>query len=141
MSKRERTLLQQIGRTSRAMYAAFESEVGQPLPQWRILQVLREQPGATQKVIADTLAMDPGALTRQMKILEAKGLITRHSAREDNRLTNVNLTPAGARLVESLQPLRRAFLQKALKGLPAEKLDAVMSVLETLEERFRLMHS
>jgi len=140
MNKQARNLLQQIGRTGRAMYAAFEYEVGHPLPRWRILQELREHEGATQKQLARQLQMDPGALTRQMKALEAEGLVTRLSVPEDNRLTMVALTPAGVALVDAAQPLRKAFTRKALKELPAEQLDTAMAVLKTLEERFRLMH-
>jgi DNA-binding MarR family transcriptional regulator len=140
MNEKERSLLQQIGRTGRAMYTAFEAEVGQPLPRWRILQALREKKCATQKELAHYLLIDPGALTRQMKALEADGLVTRQSAPEDNRLTAVALTPAGADLIESTQPMRRAFSQKALQDLPAERLDIAMSILKCLEDRFRSMH-
>jgi DNA-binding MarR family transcriptional regulator len=140
MNEKERSLLQQIGRTGRAMYAAFETEVGHALPRWRILQALREQGGATQKQLAQALSMDPGALTRQMKALESEGLVTRQSDPADNRLTAVTLTAAGAALIEATQPLRRAFAKKALKGLPDEQVDIAMAVLKTLEERFRRMH-
>ena len=140
MTEAERNLLQQIGRTGRAMYAAFEAEVGQALPRWRILQALREKTCATQKELARHLVLDPGALTRQMKALEAAGLVTRQSAPQDNRLTAVALTPAGAALIEATQPLRRAFARKALRGLPAHELATAMAVLQRLEERFRGMH-
>ena len=83
--------------------------------------------------------MDPGALTRQMKALEAEGLITRHNVPEDNRLTTVALTPAGKKAIVATQPLRKAFSRKALKGLPADQLDTTMTILKRLEERFRQM--
>jgi DNA-binding MarR family transcriptional regulator len=139
MNEQERNLLQQIGRTSRAMYAAFEAEVGHALPRWRILQALYRQKNATQKQLARQLAMDPGALTRQMKALEANGMVTRRNAPEDNRLTAVALTPAGIAAVESTQPLRNTFSQKALEGLPADQLEAAVFILNHLEERFRQM--
>ena len=140
MNEQERNLLQQIGRTSRAMYAAFEAEVGHALPRWRILQALREHKSATQKQLARQLLVDPGALTRQMKVLEAEGLVTRQRDPDDNRLTAVALTPAGAALIEATRPMRKAFSKKALKGLPAEQLDTTMAILKSLEEHFRLMH-
>lgn len=140
MSERERTLLRQLGRTARAMYAAFESEVGYALPRWRILQALQEQRQATQKDLAALLSMDPGALTRQMKALEAEGLIARQRSADDNRLSSVTLTPAGSRIVADMQPLRRAFAQKVLKGLPGEDVAATMATLQRLEERFRRMN-
>ena len=139
MNERERHLLQQIGRTGRAMYAAFEAQVGHPLPRWRILQALRAHGAASQKQLAQQLLMDPGALTRQMKTLEAEGLVTRQSAVEDNRLTTVALTATGSALIDAAEPQRRAFARKALKGLPATQIDAALDLLQTLEGRFRLM--
>lgn len=139
MNEKERTLLQQIGRTGRAMYAAFETQVGQALPRWRILQALHERKCATQKELARHLLLDPGALTRQMKTLEAEGLVTRGAHPQDNRLTAVALTPAGKSLVESARPLRQAFSRKALQGLPADELATTLAVLARLEERFRAM--
>ena len=140
MNEQARKLLRQIARTGRAMYAAFEVEVGHALPRWRILQALHEQKCVTQKQLARHLMMDPGALTRQMKTLEAEGLVTRRNSSEDNRLTAVALTPAGVKLIKAAQPLRKAFSRKALQGLPAKQLDTAMAVLERLEERFRRMH-
>jgi DNA-binding MarR family transcriptional regulator len=139
MNDRERNLLRQIGRTGRAMYAAFEAQVGQALPRWRILQALYETEGATQKQLAHHLVLDPGALTRQMKILEAEGLVTRQSHPQDNRLTAVTLTRAGISLVESIRPKRQSFSRKALHGLPADELATTMELLGRLEERFRAM--
>ena len=140
MNERERALLRQLGRTARTMYTAFEAQVGHALPRWRILQALHEQKHATQKDLARQLAMDPGALTRQMKTLETEGLITRRNNPEDNRLTTAALTPAGAKAVAATQPLRKAFSNKALKGLPTAQLETTMSILKKLEERFRGMN-
>jgi DNA-binding MarR family transcriptional regulator len=139
MDKPERALLQQLGRTSRAMYAAFEAEVGQPLPRWRILQALRAAQCTSQKQLADQLAMDPGALTRLLKSLEADGLITRVGDPTDNRVLSVALSPGGRELIDSAQPLREAFSAKALEGLPADDLVTAMTVLQSLETRFRGM--
>jgi DNA-binding MarR family transcriptional regulator len=139
MNEKERSLLRQLGRTGRAMYAAFEAQVGQALPRWRILQALHEKKCATQKELAQHLVLDPGALTRQMKALEAEGLVTRQSHPQDNRLTSVALTPAGVALVESVRPQRQAFSRKALQGLPAADLATTLAVLERLEARFRSM--
>lgn len=139
MNEQERTLLQQIGRTSRAMYSAFEAEVGQALPRWRILQALDAQKCATQKQLALHLSMDPGALTRQMKALEKEFLVERKSTPEDNRLTLVTLTTKGAEMVRASQPLRRAFSKKALNELEQDQLETTMATLKLLEERFRAM--
>jgi DNA-binding MarR family transcriptional regulator len=137
MVDRERKLLQQIGRTARAMYAAFEAEVGQALPRWRILQTLSEAGETSQRDLAHTLPMDPAALTRHMKAMDAEGLVQRRVDPQDNRLTQVKLTAAGVALIEATQPLREAFAKKALKGLPVDQIEQTLATLRALETRFR----
>ncbi|MDR2877603.1 MAG: MarR family transcriptional regulator [Chromatiales bacterium] len=139
MNEQERTLLRQLGRTARGMYVAFEAEVGYALPRWRILQALRDEGNLTQKQLAEQLTMDPGALTRQLKVLESEGLITRRRAPADNRLSDVSLTAEGTRAMAAMQPLRQAFTRKVLRGLPKEEMQITMTLLARLEERFRRM--
>jgi DNA-binding MarR family transcriptional regulator len=141
VTDRHSTLLRQLGRTARAMYAAFEAEVGYALPRWRILQALHVESRLTQKDLAARLEMDPGALTRQLKVLEAEGLVTRRRTEDDNRLSDVELTPTGAELIASMQPRRRAFLRRMLKDFPADELDTAMAVLARMETRFRTVAS
>ena len=137
MNSQEKNLLQQIGRTGRAMHAAFEAEVGMALPRWRILQALYERGGSAQKDLARWLSMDPASLTRQMKQMESEGIVKRRISPDDNRVTLVELAQKGKEIFEAAQPLRVAFSLRALEGLSRDRLDAAMAVLEALEERFR----
>ena len=130
-------LLQQIGRTGRAMHAAFESEVGMALPRWRILQALHEGGESAQKDLARRLSTDPASLTRQLKQMESEGIVKRRISPEDNRVTLVELAQKGKAIFEAAQPLRLAFSSGALEGFSRDSLDAAMAVLEALEERFR----
>ncbi|GGP20578.1 MarR family winged helix-turn-helix transcriptional regulator [Silvimonas iriomotensis] len=139
MSETERNLLQQIGPTSRALFAAFEAQVGHAMPRWRIMQALQDMKDATQKELVHRLLMDPGALTRHMKQMEAEGLIHRHADPQDNRLTRVALTAAGTALITAAQPQRHAFFAKALAGLDPERVAIAQSVLKEVEERLRAM--
>ncbi len=139
MTDSERNLLQQIGPTSRALYAAFEAEVGHAMPRWRVLQALLDMQEATQKELAHRLLIDPGALTRHMKQMEAELLISRHTDPQDNRLTRVKLTDAGTAMIMAAQPQRHAFFEKALAGLDPERVAVAQSVLKEVEERLRAM--
>ena len=55
--------------------------------------------GLAQKQLAERLQMDPGALTRQLKVLDQLGWIERTTDARDNRLTNVSLSDAGLAIV------------------------------------------
>ena len=120
-SERERfAVMHQFGRTYRAFMAAFEAHVGQPMPRWRILLALHDNTGGgmAQKQLAERLQMDPGALTRQLKVLEQLGWIERTTDARDNRLTNVSLSDAGLAIVLECMPRRIASINATLDGLP-----------------------
>ncbi|HZZ12768.1 MAG TPA: MarR family winged helix-turn-helix transcriptional regulator [Paraburkholderia sp.] len=129
-------VVQQFGRTYRAFMSAFEAHVGHPLPRWRILLALHEQNGeSSQKRLVERLRVDPGALTRQLKTLEALGWIARSMDARDNRITNVRLTEAGQQATKEGLPRRSAFLHDTMAGLPDDALRALSGALRMLESR------
>ncbi|KVC76523.1 MarR family transcriptional regulator [Burkholderia ubonensis] len=129
-------ILQQFGRTYRAFLTAFEAHVGQPMPRWRIMVALHSLGGeSSQKRLVEILRIDPGALTRQLKSLDALGWVERESDERDNRVTNVKLTADGRVAFEASLPRRRAFLDKTVARLPDEVLTALSGALAMLEER------
>jgi len=129
-------ILQQFGRTYRTFMSAFEGRVGHPLPRWRILLALYEQQdGSSQKKLVERLKIDPGALTRQLKALEAMGWIVRSMDERDNRITNVRLTAEGKTAIEDSLPNRNAFLHDTMAALPDDVLAGLSSALTMLEMR------
>ncbi|RKP58896.1 MarR family winged helix-turn-helix transcriptional regulator [Pararobbsia silviterrae] len=135
MNERERiALIQQFGRTYRAFMAAFEGRVGQPLPRWRVLIALYDNGGArSQRQLVEQCRIDPGALTRQVKALEALEWVDRRTDERDNRVTNVSLTDAGRAIVETCLPQRDAFLAEAMSRIDDTTLSALSSGLALLE--------
>jgi len=130
-------VMQQIGRTYRALLAAFDANIGQPMPRWRILLMLHNEGETSQKKLASELRMDPAALTRQIKAIENLGWVERHRDPHDNRLANVELTPAGRAVVARTLPLRTAFIEKALSDLSSSDLAALSRMLDILERRLK----
>jgi MarR family transcriptional regulator, organic hydroperoxide resistance regulator len=139
MDQTERiAVIHQFGRTYRAFMQAFESQVGQPMPRWRILVALHEHAGElSQKKLVERLRMDPGALTRQLKALEALGWIARSVDQRDNRISNVVLTEAGREVAEAGMPRRNAYLHDTLSALPDDAIVALSSALHMLEKRIQ----
>ncbi|HTH59474.1 MAG TPA: MarR family transcriptional regulator [Paraburkholderia sp.] len=128
-------IVQQFGRTYRAFLGAFESQVGHPMPRWRVLLALYEQDGeSSQKRLVERLKVDPGALTRQLKALESSGWIERSVDERDNRITNVKLTAAGRAVIEESLPRRNAFLNNTM-SLPDDLLTALSDALRQVEAR------
>ena len=86
---------QQLGRTYRSLMAAFDQQLGMPLPRWRVLICLYQEDGClSQKQLVRLLRIDPAAVTRQLKNIESLGLVERFTDEQDNRLTNVRVSPS-----------------------------------------------
>ncbi len=130
-------VMQQLGRTYRALMSAFENSIGQSMPRWRILLYLHQSGEASQKQLALALRIDPAALTRQIKAIEHKGWIKRNNDAQDNRLTNVALTDAGRQIVAQTLPRRSAFIERALGDLSPADMQALGAMLGILEQRLR----
>jgi DNA-binding MarR family transcriptional regulator len=129
-------IVQQFGRTYRAFLSGFEAYVGHAMPRWRILLALTDPEGEwSQKRLVERLRIDPGALTRQLKALEAIGWIERSVDARDNRITNVRLTEEGRAAVDASLPQRNAFLRETMGALPDEALAALSGALSKLEAR------
>lgn len=127
--------IQQLGRSYRAFVAGFEAHTGQSMARWRILVLLDKHGELSQKRLVGELGIDPAALTRQLKALEQNGMVARHSDPEDARLTNVVLTSAGLKLVESTMARRNDYIEWALSDLKADEMDALSDMLVKLEQR------
>jgi DNA-binding MarR family transcriptional regulator len=129
-------IVQQFGRTYRSFMSAFEAQVGHAMPRWRILLALTDPDGEwSQKRLVERLRIDPGALTRQLKSLEALGWIERSVDARDNRVTNVRLTNEGRHAVDASLPQRNAFLLETMGALPDDALSALSNALAKLEAR------
>jgi DNA-binding MarR family transcriptional regulator len=117
------SLLQHLGQTYHEVVTSFERFMGMSRARWAILNRLSREESMTQAVLAQRLRVDAAAVTRQVKQLEAEGLVTRWSAPEDNRFTVVALTAQGRDFVETLRSERDAFEHIVTTGLSVEAID------------------
>jgi DNA-binding MarR family transcriptional regulator len=79
--------------------------------------------------------VQPPTLTRIASRLEEEGLVVRRTDANDRRVTIVQLSPDGRRLLERTRTRRTAYLTKRLRGLDPEDLailDRAAPILERL---------
>jgi DNA-binding MarR family transcriptional regulator len=72
-------------------------------------------------------------ITKIAKALEEMGLVSRTVADHDRRVTQLALTPEGARRLERNRTRKNAWLAKRLRSLDPEERDALEAVLPVLE--------
>src|SRR5262245_4197265 len=90
-----------LGKIRTAMLAQLDERLA-PLDlkaaDYIVLVILANNGDATASTICSVLAHDPGAMTRKIDVLEAKGLLRRVRSAEDRRAIKLELTPEGKKL-------------------------------------------
>jgi len=131
---------------SRAMTAAYRpvlTEMNLTYPQYLVLLVLWEEAAdvrsnqeraVTVGRLGERLQLDSGTLSPLLKRLESNGFVRRERSRDDERLVDVTLTPAGRRLERRAQCIpERLFGSTGMAEEQAADLrDAVRQLTDAL---------
>ena len=109
------------------------------LTEARIIYELANRERATATDLGNELGMDPGYLSRTLRALETRKVITRKTSSSDARQSVVNLTAKGRKEFESLDRLSRNQIEEILNDLsPTERkrlLSAMALIENTLEKK------
>lgn len=112
-----------IGQTMRRIYEGRGS-------QKRVLILLREHPGMTQKELTARLGVQPGSASEVLAKLEQGGLLCRTPSETDRRTAVLRLTPAGELQAQEAARRRKARHEEMFAVLTAEEKDTLLALLE-----------
>jgi homoprotocatechuate degradation regulator HpaR len=117
---------------------AMLADVGVTEQQWRVLRVLNEGGTLDPTEIAERSCLLLPSLTRILQTLEGKKLITREPHPTDRRKQLVTISEGGRQLIsDNMQESQR--LNAWLKdSFGQDKLDALLDLLNELDEMERL---
>jgi len=113
-----------------------QRELGVSAAQMGLLFVIADEPGATQRRIAERLAYRESAITNQIKRLEEASLVERVPSAEDKRAMSVRLTARGEDVDRRARPLLAEWNARLMDGFSDEELDAAARFLSQAIERF-----
>ncbi len=116
------TFLFEQGALMRAAKAAYQRRVGMSDARMHALGMLYRFGELSQNELQRRLDVDGAAVTRQVKQLEAEGLLSRRTDPADNRFTLVTLTARGKEAVQDTVRGARAFAAEVLAGVSEEDL-------------------
>ncbi|WP_319445806.1 MULTISPECIES: MarR family winged helix-turn-helix transcriptional regulator [unclassified Mycobacterium] len=127
---------------SRAMTAAYRpilAELNLTYPQYLVLLVLWEDERVTVRRLGERLQLDSGTLSPLLKRLELNGFVRRERSRDDERLVEVTLTPAGRRLEQKAQciPAELGAATGISEKQAADLRDAVRQLTDALSASSR----
>ena len=111
-----------------AQYSEPLARIGLTYTQYVTMMVLWEEKTVSVKELGRRLYLDSGTLTPLLKSMEKKGLIVRARSKSDERVVELTLTEAGARLRDQAA------------GVPAQVSACVKLPQSDAKELYRLLY-
>jgi len=135
--------MERLGRqlylTFRTMRDRFDDdmrEAGGSMSQWALLKTVGDEPGLSQRELADRILLTGSTLTHHLDRLETDGYIDRTRDTTDRRVVRVSLTPAGKHRRAELDSIVAAGDATIHSLLSDREYQTLNRLLATLQQRF-----
>lgn len=116
------------------MYNSFASEYDTTYAAGLALLYIDVEKGTPATKIAPQMGMESRSLTRILKSLEKRGMITRAPDPKDGRRVIIRLTPEGVRYRDFSKETVLGFNDYIRQIVPQEKLDCFFEVMDKIQE-------
>ncbi|HEV7249242.1 MAG TPA: homoprotocatechuate degradation operon regulator HpaR [Shinella sp.] len=100
--------------------------------QWRVLRALSEAGLLDATEVAEKAFILAPSLTRMLRALEERGLITRHKDKDDGRRVLLKLAPAGQAIIDEVMPDSRRVYADIDARFGAGRTEQLLDMLEEL---------
>jgi DNA-binding MarR family transcriptional regulator len=121
------------GKLNRQANAVLKKAGNLRVPEWRILSLLNMHGEMNGARIADLVSVDPGLVSRSLRALEARGLITTRRCDDDRRNTFTTLTAAGRALHAKVLPAMQRRQHHLLSVLTTDERAALLRIVDKLQ--------
>lgn len=102
--------------------------------QWRVIRALSEAGTLDASEVADKASILAPSLTRMIRSLEDRGLITKRKDKGDGRRTLLEITSAGQTLIGEVMPETIRVYEQIDAAYGAGKVEMLLDLLEQLAE-------
>lgn len=132
LTKRQIT---KIAREASKLAGRLLRDQGVGTAEFDVIHVIRKNPGITQAGIREVLAIDKGALARQIASLEAKGFLMRRDNPQDRRSQLLYATDKADQLKSSKAYIESTYYAWLLDGLPPQERQQFAQLLDVIYHR------
>jgi len=131
-----------INRTAKSFVKAFDSElrskVGVTVGQWKVMVMLVNQNGLTQKEIAERLRLESPTLIPIIDKMEMDGLVVRKADPLDRRNNRIYRTEKADASWKKMMDCALRITQISTKDIPEQNIKTMKNVLEKMWQNLRL---
>lgn len=101
-------------------------------PVYRVMTVLRERQPASIGAIAELALTKRSTVSRIIDRMVEQGLVTTEPNPDDNRITEVTLTPAGQQTLRKLTPIVGRQFVRAMEGVSDRDIAHLLRTLQKI---------
>ena len=127
--------LRRAARLVTQRYDEAVRELGLRSTQLSVLVAVLNLPDLSLSKMARMLGMDRTSLTRNLQVLERRGLVAGKGG-EDKREKKFNVTPTGIEILEKAIPFWRKAQSEVVEALGEEKFDNLLAGLHEVSQKF-----
>lgn len=98
--------------------------------QWRVIRILAEAGMVDASEMADRAFILAPSLTRIIRSLEERGIITKAKDDNDGRRVLLQITAAGLAIIEEVAPESRLIYDRLEKHFSREKIELLLDMLD-----------
>ena len=128
-------LLQHLSEVLAKQYdQVLQEQLGIGLSQYKLLMVLEWNPRVQQRTIASSLGQTEASISRQIKLLKRKGLLTTKADPTNRRRHITAPTPLGMQVTEASTAIMRRSFGPEFARLGEDQLFQLIATLQTLHQ-------
>src|SRR5688572_10235421 len=118
----------------RQSYQVLQERLGVGLSQFKILSMLHGRPGVTQRELADYLGQTEASISRQIKIMQQKGLLASHIDPAERRRHLAALTTKGIKITLAADEVLKEYHAPMFERLSQREQELFRTMLATLHD-------
>ena len=131
-------VMEELRKNAILMRRSFHGMSGRPTlhpgGQGRLLTLLLENPGISQKTLCQLLHVRPQTMGEQLSKLESAGLAFRKINPYDRRVSNFYLTEAGTAAAGQIRQESETNLQQVFSAMTREELETLLTLVSKLND-------
>ncbi len=122
-------------RISLSLSRIYAEQFDITIAEWRTIATLAEHGSLRAKAVGELTNMDKVRVSRAVSSLAARELISRTPSTEDNRATDLALSPQGLALYRRIVPLALEWERELIDGLNQREQNSLFRLLDKLDQR------
>ncbi len=117
----------------------YRSRFGLSIPEWRVMAILGDSGGVTQRDLTRRTLMDKVAVNRACKVLEDRKLAERTPNEHDGRSHLLALSEDGKKMFDDIMPLAVEMEQRLFEGFSEEEMGVFRDMLDKVQSQVDAM--